>query len=86
MTVPIGKEVIRIDENGEKVMKNILHIQFTDTASFVVSSLSSLVNNFFEKFIKLSVNMDLMIKNLKLVELYTKYETVFLNTQTLKMI
>ena len=86
MTVPIGKEVIRIDENGEKVMKNILHIQFTDTASFVVSSLSSLVNNFFEKFIRLSVNMDLMIKNLKLVELYTKYATVFLNTQTFKMI
>ena len=86
MTVPIGKEVIRIDENGEKVMKNILHIQFTDTASFVVSSLSSLVNNFFEKFIKLSVNMGLMIKNLKLVELYTKYATVFLNTQTFKMI
>ena len=52
----------------------------------MVSSLSSLVNNFFEKFTKLSVNMDLMIKNLKLVELYTKYATVFLNTQTLKMI
>ena len=27
-----------------------------------------------------------MIKNMKLVELHTKYATVFLNTQTLKLI
>ena len=33
-----------------------------------------------------NINKDTMIKNLKLVELHTKYATVFLNTQILKMI
>ena len=41
---------------------------------------------FLKEFIKLNVNMDTMIKNMKLVELRTKYATVSLNTQTLKMI
>ena len=34
-----------------------------------------------KKFIKLNVNTETMIKNVKLVELHTKYGTVFLNTQ-----
>ena len=33
-----------------------------------------------------NINKDTMIKILKLVELHTKYATVFLNTQILKMI
>ena len=33
-----------------------------------------------------NINKDTMIKNLKLVELHTKYATAFLNTQILKMI
>ena len=37
-------------------------------------------------FIKLNVNTDTMIKNLKIAELYINIATVFLNTQTLKMI
>ena len=37
-----------------------------------------------KEFIKLNVNTDMMIKNVKLVELDTKYATVFLNTQPLK--
>ena len=41
---------------------------------------------FLKEFIKLNVNMDTTIKNVKLVELRTKYATVSLNTQTLKMI
>ena len=36
-----------------------------------------------KEFIKLNVNKDTMIKNVKLVEVLA---TVFLNTQTLKMI
>ena len=51
------------------------------------SSLSNLVSNLSERvFIELNVTMGTMIKNVKLVELHTKYATVFLNTQTLKMI
>ena len=41
---------------------------------------------FLEEFIELNGNMDTMIKNVKLAKLHTQYETVFLNTQTLKMI
>ena len=36
--------------------------------------------------IKLNVNADKMIKNLKLVELHTNYANVFLNKNILKMI
>ena len=48
-TVPIEKEVTRIDKNGEEVIKNILYIlQFNDSARFMASSLSNLVNNLTE--------------------------------------
>ena len=48
-TVPIEKEVTRIDEKGEKITKNTSHIlQFTDSARFMASSLANLVNNFSE--------------------------------------
>ena len=36
-------------------------------------------------FIKFNVRMDSMIKNVKLVELNTKIEIAFLNTQTLTL-
>ena len=38
-----------------------------------------------KKFIKLHVNMDMIIKNVTLVELNTKLKSAVLNTQTLKM-
>ena len=38
------------------------------------------------KFIKLNVNMDMVIKHVKHKELNTKIVSVFLNTQMLKMI
>ena len=45
-TVPIKKEVTKIDKNGEKTIKNISYIlQFIDSARFIASSLSNLVNN-----------------------------------------
>ena len=48
-TVPIEKEVTRIDKNGEQITKNISYIlQFIDSARFMASSLSNLVNNLFE--------------------------------------
>ena len=37
-TIPIEKEVTRIDENGEKITKNISYIlQFIDSARFMVN-------------------------------------------------
>ena len=41
---------------------------------------------FLKEFVKLNVNIDTMIKNMKIVELHTKYVTAFLNTKALKMI
>ena len=41
---------------------------------------------FLKEFIKLNVNTDTIIKNVKLAELKTNIANVFLNTQTLKMI
>ena len=48
-TVQIEKEVTIIDKNGEKVTKNISYLlQFIDSARFMASSLSNLVNNLSE--------------------------------------
>ena len=48
-TIPIEKEVTIIDENREEITKNIFYIlQFVDSARFMVSSLSNIVNNLSE--------------------------------------
>ena len=47
--IPIEKEATRIDKNGEKITKNKFYIlQFIDSARFMASSLSSLVDNLSE--------------------------------------
>ena len=47
--VPIEKEVTRIGKSGEKITNNISYIlQFIDSAKFMASSLSNLVNNLSE--------------------------------------
>ena len=47
-TVPIEKEVRRIDKNRKKIIENISYtLQFIDSARFMARSLSNLVNNFF---------------------------------------
>ena len=86
-TVSIEKEVTRIDKNGEKVTKNIYYIlHFIDSTIFIPSSLSNFVNNLPERIHRINVNTDIMIKNVKLVELNVSIATVFLNTQILKKI
>ena len=40
---------------------------------------------FLKEFIELNVNTDMMIKNLKLLELNLSIATVFFNTQTLEI-
>ena len=52
----------------------------------MASSSSNLVNNLSEGINKLNINMDTMIKNVKIVELNRSIANVFLNTQTLKII
>ena len=48
-TVPLEKEVTRIDKNREEITKNISCIlQFIDSTRFMASSLSNLVNNLSE--------------------------------------
>ena len=48
-TVPIEKEVTRIDKNGEEIKKHLSYIlQFIDSARSMASSLSNLVNNLSE--------------------------------------
>ena len=49
LTVPIDKEVTRIDKNGEEITKTISYIlQFIASTRFMARSLSSLVNNLSE--------------------------------------
>ena len=85
-TVPIEKEVTRIDKNGEEITKNICYIlQFIDSARFMASSLSNLVNNLSEGIHRIKCKFG-HIKNVKNMELNISIATVFLNTQILKMI
>ena len=86
-TVRIDKEVTRINKNGEKIAKHISCIlQIIDSARFMVSS-SNLFNNLSEGIrIKLNVNTNTKIKNVRLLKLNIRIATVFLNTQTVKMI
>ena len=58
-TVPIEKEVTRIDKNGEVIAKNISYIlQFIDTTKFMASSLSNRVNNLDEGIHKIRLNIE----------------------------
>ena len=86
-TVPIEKEVTRIDKNIGEIIKNITYIlQFIDSARFMASTLSNLVNNLSEEIHRINVNWDAMKENVKLVELNLSIATVFSNIQALKMI
>ena len=52
------KEVIRIDKNGEKIAKNISYIlKFIDSARFMASSLSNLVNSLSERLNRIKCNL-----------------------------
>ena len=53
-SVPIKKEVTRIDKNGEEITKTISdRLQFTDSARVMASSLSNLADNLVEEFYKI---------------------------------
>ena len=85
-TVPLGKEVTRIDINVEEITINLTYVlQFIDSTSFMASLLSNLGNNFSEEIHKIKI-MTRSWKNEKLSELNISMTPVFLNTSILKMI
>ena len=63
-TVPIEKEVTRIDKNGKEITKTISYrLQFIDSTRFLAGSLSNPVNDIAKGIHKLNVKMDMIIKN-----------------------
>ena len=85
--VPIEKELITIDKNGEEITNSISYrLQFIDSLRFMTSLLSNLVNNLAEEISKIKWKYGHNKKNVKLVELNKKIASIFLNTQSLKII
>ena len=60
---------------------NLLMVQYLCQPHYQILSII-----FLKEFINLNVNMDMMIKNVKLAEINISIATVFLNTQILKII
>ena len=80
-TVPIEKDVTRIDKNGEETTKNISYM-----SQFIV--VQDLWQTHYQVFsiTKSNVNTETILKNVKLAKLNINIPTVFLITQNLKMI
>ena len=58
-TVPIEKEVTKIDETGDEITRNISYIlQFIDSGRFMASSLSNLVNNLSGRLRRIKCKLD----------------------------
>ena len=71
----------------EKHYKNTSYIlQFIDSTEFMASSLSNLVNNLSEGIHRIKCKYQMMIKNVKLLELNISVLTLFLNRKVLKII
>ena len=86
-TVPISKEVTRIDKNGKESTKNISYpLQFSDSTRFMARSSSDLVNDLSEGIHIIKCKFGSNIKNVQNVKLNVTIVTVFLHIQTLKMI
>ena len=80
---PITKEIV--GRNGEENKKTIpFKFQFLHYIRFVKAHYQMLLIMLLMEFIKLHANMDLIIKNVKHMELNTKIAAV--NNQTMKMI
>ena len=82
-TVSIEKEVTKNDRNGERITKDMSsRLQFIDNTK---SQILSII--FLKEFIKLNVNSDMVIKNVKLGELDINIVTIFFfETKILKLI
>ena len=79
--VPLEKEVTRFDKNGEEIVKDISYIlQFIDSARFMTSSWSNLVNNISKGIHRTKCKFEYYDKKVKHVELNIGIATVFWNT------
>ena len=80
--LPIETEITTIDRIGDDITKNISYtLQFIDSARFIIKAHFQILPITFLKvlkeFIELNVDSEMMIKNLKLVELNKSISTVF---------
>ena len=83
-SVAIEKEATSTGKNIEEITKNISYrLQPIDSIGFMASSLSNLIKILLKQFRKLNFNMDMIIKNVKLVELNTRNASLVFNTQAL---
>ena len=65
-SVPIKKEVIKIDKDGNKSVETISYkIKFIDSMRFMTTSLSKLVDNLTEGFTKLSAKNAIFFLSMK---------------------
>ena len=62
-----------------------MHITIFDRVWYMEAHYQMLPINFLKEFIALNVNADMIIKNVKHLELNLSIATVFLNTQILKI-
>ena len=84
-TVPIEKEVTRIDKNGVEITKNISYIlQFIHSATFMASSFSNLVNNLFEGIHRIKCKCGHDDEKCETCEIKYKYYDCFLEYTTFK--
>ena len=85
-TVPIKKEVTKIDKIGEQITKHISYIlQLIDSTRCIASSLS-LVKNLSEGIHRIKCKYRHDDKNVRLVKLNIIIVTVFIKTQISKII
>lgn len=86
-SVPITKYVRRIDKNAKEITRTISYkLGFTDNSSLKKNSWSSAAVNYTDWIQKIKCKLNMFMKNLKRVELYTEIVSAVLNTQMLNVI
>ena len=85
ITIPIEKEVTKIDKNGEEITKNIPYIlQLIDAARYMASSLSNLVNNLSERLSRIKCKLGHDNKLCETCRIKYKYCDCFLEYKNFK--
>ena len=78
LTVPIEKEVTRIDKKGEEIIN--LYYNLLKAHNLWQAHYQILSTIFLKELIQLNVKLDTMIKNVKHMEINISVAAVFLNT------
>ena len=82
--IPKVKELTKMEKKLQKIYLTCYNLLTAKGLWQAYYQILSII--FLRALIKLNVNADKMIKNVKLVELHTNYANVFLNKNILKMI